>query len=776
MAAGKKIITFILSLSLAGSALFAQTTANTTRVDHTIIHLESGEALAYMKAASQAETRANTYEAYVNYQKLSPSDSEYAAFALNKLELIEEVYESFDESNPEYLDLLWTARAYESKKNYVYALAFYYDAILAEPAYSNEAFLSYNRIADEIRNGNPGTPIKDAKAMASEWTQIQKNLRKYWNEYCPLTVHIGRPVAVENGKSRPDCEVKVTFEETDKYLEIMGLLEKGCQKATGKSLEYQIPSYNVRFSVRRMKDKSRLLPSMKYIYGDEGVTYRKPSKSSMKRIAENDYYISPVAVYLVDENGKETELDLAKVDITTPGKPGNQRFILNDYKRNMAVLNIALKMNSVPNRTFSISKTEVTCAEYSLIMDEKSHESDLSNLPKTEITWYDAILFCNKLSEEAGLVPCYDINGEKVIWNKNANGYRLPTSTEWEVAAKGGINNKYAGGNILEEVAWFDNNSGNQLHEVGLKLPNQYGLYDMSGNASEWCWNSFADGDVNRMRRGGSYANPSFFCEIGDQDYSLPGTKYKDLGFRLCRNVSDDDKIMIEAGNARVIAETARKAHKLLKQELNNLGLKKEVYIKMPDHRFYLNPEEVTQDLYELVMDSNPSEFLGSDRPVENVSWYNALAFCNRLSEIKGYTPAYIISGKEIIWNKKANGYRLPTVEEWEYAAKGGIEFAYSGSSYLDLVGWYNKNSDGVTHEVAQKEPNDYGMYDMSGNVWEWCWDPFKDGKDVRVVRGGSYNYSAACCEVGYNNFDFPSESSSYVGFRLCRGPITTAE
>lgn len=193
---------------------------------------------------------------------------------------------------------------------------------------------------------------------------------------------------------------------------------------------------------------------------------------------------------------------------------------------------------------------------------------------------------------------------------------------------------------------------------------------------------------------------------------------------------------------------------------------------------------EVTQELYEVFMGENPSKFKGANNPVEGVSWYDAIYFCNKLSVAKGYEPVYSVNGNtditkwnytphqensisgEITQNTSANGYRLPTVEEWQYAAKGGQDYTYAGSNKIDEVAWYYGNSNSQSHPVAQKKENGYGLYDMSGNVFEWCWDSFYDYG--RYYCGGSWEYDDDR-KVSHSDEGYANYQSYRIGFRIVR-------
>lgn len=204
---------------------------------------------------------------------------------------------------------------------------------------------------------------------------------------------------------------------------------------------------------------------------------------------------------------------------------------------------------------------------------------------------------------------------------------------------------------------------------------------------------------------------------------------------------------------------------------------------------FYIGKYEVTQKEWKEIMGNNPSYWKGDNLPVEQVSWYNAVEFCNKKSEQEGLQKCYSGSGANIKCDFTKNGYRLPTEAEWEYAARGGDKsrgYKYSGSNTIADVAWYNYNSGNKTHQVGSKQANELGIYDMSGNVMEWCWDWYNenyyskspsnnpqgaDSGSYRLLRGGSWLHLDSYCRAADRNYDHPYFGSGNHGFRIVRTP-----
>lgn len=224
---------------------------------------------------------------------------------------------------------------------------------------------------------------------------------------------------------------------------------------------------------------------------------------------------------------------------------------------------------------FFIGKYEVTQKEWVEIMDVNPSEFVGDNLPVESVNWYDCVEYCNKKSIKEGLKPYYNIDKntkdpentnylDDIKWtvkiNIEANGYRLPTENEWEYAAGGGQiskNFKYSGGNNIDDVAWFWQNSGDstlngswdwntiehnncKTKPIGIKIPNELGLYDMSGNVREWCWEwhelKGPDATKERAWKGGGWMGGDYCCELSFQGNHQANGKGADQGFRVCRN------------------------------------------------------------------------------------------------------------------------------------------------------------------------------------------------------------------------------------------------
>jgi formylglycine-generating enzyme required for sulfatase activity len=198
-------------------------------------------------------------------------------------------------------------------------------------------------------------------------------------------------------------------------------------------------------------------------------------------------------------------------------------------------------------------------------------------------------------------------------------------------------------------------------------------------------------------------------------------------------------------------------------------------------HDFFLSSILIDQRLYKLIMDENPSFHQGIEQPVDSVSWFDALRFCNMLSSLMGFERCYDLSGAKVIWHQERNGFRLPTEAEWFCAAQAGEEYPYAGGDELSTVSSWKPQ---LLHAPLPQRgsPNGHGLHDMSGMCFSWCFDYFspfemnrcfdpigpKEG-DLRVCRGGAWNRSAWFSRIAFRCGMDPMLRFDNVGIRLAR-------
>ena len=398
---------------------------------------------------------------------------------------------------------------------------------------------------------------------------------------------------------------------------------------------------------------------------------------------------------------------------------------------------------------FWIGKYEVTQGQWDAVMGNNPSGFKGADLPVENVSWNDCQDFIRKLNA----LPEVKKSGWK---------YRLPTELEWEYACRAGSTGNYCkladGTDItddsLGEVAWYNGNSTLKTHPVGKKAPNAFGLYDMSGNVWEWCEDRYRSSDSQRVFRGGSWGRGSEDCRASFRGNGIPDDRGDSLGFRLAATCEGRGI----AGNGKATVPP-----RIISRELATwLSRLPKTMVAIPDRNYAICKYEVTQGLWEAVMGNNPSLFKGADLPVENVSWLDCQDFIRRLNALPEVKESGFI-------------YRLPTEEEWKYACHAGTKGRFcrlaDGTDIteetLDNVAWYDRNSESKTHATGQKKPNAFGLYDMNGNVSEWCQDLSPASDSDRVIHGGSFVINASCCQASLRIDYAPDYRGCGVGFRL---------
>ena len=449
-----------------------------------------------------------------------------------------------------------------------------------------------------------------------------------------------------------------------------------------------------------------------------------------------------------------------------------------------------------------LGKFEVTQAQYEAVMGTNPSYWEGANLPVEKVSWDDAMEFCEKLTaseKAAGRLP-------------EGYEYSLPTEAQWEYACRAGTATALNSGKDLsdakecpemDKVGWYKYNSDEETHSVGQKQPNAWGLYDMHGNVLEWCLDWYKDDyptsavtdptgpDTGKWRvvRGGNWFNSASSCRSAFRNYSYPSYYFSnDHGFRVALVRSKDMTIPLAEG-VELDMIWIKPGTFIMGSPENELGRAndEDQYEVTLTQGYWLGKFEVTQAQYEAVMGKNPSYWYwkGADLPVEMVCWNDAMEFCAKLTaseKAAGRLP----EGYE---------YTLPTEAQWEYACRAGTTTALNSGKNLsseekcpemDEVGWYKYNSDEATHPVGQKQPNAWGLYDMHGNVWEWCKDWYgsypssaemdptgPDSGSDRVLRGGSWYGSASSCRSAIRIYNYPDYYlSNDHGFRVALSRI----
>jgi formylglycine-generating enzyme required for sulfatase activity len=523
-----------------------------------------------------------------------------------------------------------------------------------------------------------------------------------------------------------------------------------------------------------------------------------------------------------DDRAFDNEKPQHRVRITRPFYLGTTEVTRGQFRRFVDEAGYQTSAEKDDKSGYFLSDTTGQWVQYPKPTWQNPGFEQTDEHPVVNVSWHDAVAFADWMSRKEGRT------------------YRLPTEAEWEYACRAGTATTYSFGDDIAnfgENGWFGRNSGRRTNPVGEKRPNPFGLFDMHGNVYEWCSDGYAAdyykgslvddppgpvGASDRVIRGGGWGYPRL-ARSASRDYLAPGGRSNILGFRLALDQSEAAKASIKPADRPKLGPTRR--DNPTKPIANSIGMKlvlipageflmgsREGEVEddeHPRHRvrisrpFYLGVTEVTQAQYEAVMGNNPSWFSsngpGKDQvagqstenhAVETVSWLDAVAFCNKLSEKEGLRPFYEIeAGTARVRDWSGPGYRLPTEAEWEYACRAGSQARYSfGDNEWSLGdhGWYNGNSGSQTHPVGQKRGNAFGLDDMHGNVWEWCWDGYaadyykqSPGDDPtgpeaaaqRVIRGGSWRHAPQDARSARRGRDFvgPELRNDCLGFRLAR-------
>lgn len=456
---------------------------------------------------------------------------------------------------------------------------------------------------------------------------------------------------------------------------------------------------------------------------------------------------------------------------------------------------------------FWLGETEVTQSQYEAVMGKNPSYKELKNetFPVHNVGWDDAMAFCRRLNDRekaAGRLP-------------EGYEYSLPTEAEWEYACRAGrttafhfedgIDKKKA--NYKSDDALMASQEENErLKAVGSYKPNAWGLYDMHGNILEWCYDRYGDypenaavdpqGPMtgwNRVLRGGSWIHDENYCRSACRISNGPSIRNDYIGFRVALvplltkpSVPDDILLQLPGGIPMRLKGILAGEFMMGSPQGEDWRERDETqHLVTLTKNYWLGEMEVTEAQYEAVMGENSShDKKGSEYPAQNVCWDDAMKFCRKLTKIE----------KEAGRLPKGYEYSLPSEAQWEYACRAGTTTAYNWGDSIDknmanynyADNWEQRDKSGDTvKRVGSYRPNEWGLFDMHGNVCEWCRDwngdypngPVKDplgaaSSNCRVLRGGCWISSGWTCRSAERACSGSGDRSGSHGFRVALIPI----
>ncbi len=437
---------------------------------------------------------------------------------------------------------------------------------------------------------------------------------------------------------------------------------------------------------------------------------------------------------------------------------------------------------------FWMAEAPVTQAQWIAVMGGRNPSNFTESgedAPVERVSWKDATAYCVKLNE-------LELDEE---WE-----YALPTEAQWEYACRAGTTKRFnVKGADLADLGWFEDSSDSRTHPVKQNKPNAWGLYDLHGNVREWCQDWFTknlapepatdpqgpESGALRVVRGGGWGDPARRCRSAFRDGGVPSYQGSDLGFRPVRRQKTPKEVAELEPETQVQASKDRGPHGmqfavveagkfLMGSPEGEQGREddEDLHQVTLTRDFEIADAPVTQEQWTSIMEEgNPSGFqeAGTDAPVERVTWEDAVRFCEKLSAL------------DPKWK-----YRLPYEAEWEFACRAGTQTdRYVTGVPLGQLGWYKENSDESTHPIRLKKPNSLGLYDLYGNVVEWCLDWYTEhlgyeavvdptgpeSGHFRVLRGACWWHEDRYCRSSARFWPTSTEGQNNYGIRPVRLP-----